>query len=204
MSLLTIGDQFPAYTVTAVAGGELGNADAENPYDHFITASSGDHAGQWRVIFFWSKDVVCRSHLEIAAFAELNDQFADHHTQVLGVSVDNKYAQFYWRAHHEGLQRVPFPMLSDFNHVLAASAGVLNRDGVADRATFIIDPDNEIRYVAVSSGSATRNVGGILQVLDDLQSEDLRAGDGRRRPRHQSRTWSRNDALRHRSLLPRT
>lgn len=200
MSLLTIGDQFPAYVVTAVAGGDLSNVDAECPYDHFITASSSDHGGQWRVIFFWSRDVVRRSPTEIVAFSELNDQIADRRAQVLGVSVDNKYAQFYWRAHCAGLQRVSFPMLSDFNRVLAASAGVLNGDGVADRATFIVDPNNEIRYVAVSSGSVDRNVGGIVQVLDDLQSEDLRAGDarGRRRPPPRGGcvpAWSRNDQL---------
>jgi alkyl hydroperoxide reductase subunit AhpC len=211
MSLLTIGDQFPAYAVTAVAGGDLSNADAENPYDHFITASSGDHAGQWRVIFFWSRDVVRGGPTEIAAFGELNDRFGDRRAQVLGVSVDNKYSQFYWRTHHDGLQRVPFPMLSDFNRVLAAAVGVLNSDGIADRATFIVDPNNEIRYVAVSSGSADRNIGGILQVLDDLQSEDLRAGDGRgrRRPHHHHtggahRAGSRNDQLEPRSSSSRT
>lgn len=200
MSLLTIGDQFPAYTVTAVAGGDLSNADAECPYDHFITASSSGHAGQWRVIFFWSRDVMRGSPTEIVAFSELNDQIADRRAQVLGVSVDNKYAQFYWRTHCESLQRVSFPMLSDFNRVLTASAGVLSGDGVADRATFIVDPNDEIRYVAVSSGSVDRNVGGILQVLDDLQSEDLVAGGarGRRRPSPHGgayRAWSRNDQL---------
>ena len=180
MSLLTIGDQFPAYTVCAVAGGDLSHADAENPYDHFVIASSRGRSARWRVIFFWSRDAMPESRSQIAAFANVYDRFVDRDTDILGVSVDNKYAHFYCRTHLECLQLVPFPLLSDFSHVMAAAAGVLNRDGVADRATFIVDSDNEIRYLAVSSSPSECSVDGILQLLDDLQSADLHTGGGRR------------------------
>jgi lipoyl-dependent peroxiredoxin subunit C len=173
MSLLTVGDQFPAYSVTAVVGGDLSNVDAENPYRHFAIASSSDHPELWRVIFFWPRDSSAASHAEIAAFGRYNDKFTSRHTQVLGVSVDNKYAHFYWRVHEDELKMLPFPMLSDFNHVLSTAAGALNADGVADRATFIVDPKNEIRYVSASAGALQRNIDDILRILDDLQSIDL-------------------------------
>ncbi len=168
MSLLTIGEQFPTYDVTAVAGGDLRGADVENPYDHFMIERSGDHPRQWRVIYFWSRDADPETRREIAAIGNRNDEFADRHAQVLGVSVDNKYIHYFWRVHQEELKRLPFPILSDLNHRLAAAAGVLNANGVADHVTFVVDPENAVRHVAARGGSHL-DTAHILKVLDELQ-----------------------------------
>ncbi|MBF6396091.1 peroxiredoxin [Nocardia cyriacigeorgica] len=173
MALLTIGDQFPAYNLTAVIGGDLSKVDAQQPDDYFTQITSDDHAGKWRVVFFWPKDFTFVCPTEIAAFGKLNDEFADRDAQVLGVSVDNEFVHFQWRAQHEDLKTLPFPMLSDLKRELATATGVLNADGVADRATFIVDPNNEIQFVSVTAGSVGRNVDEVLRVLDALQSDEL-------------------------------
>ncbi|WP_280233067.1 peroxiredoxin [Nocardia cyriacigeorgica] len=173
MALLTIGDQFPAYNLTAVIGGDLSKVDAQQPDDYFTQITSDDHAGKWRIVFFWPKDFTFVCPTEIAAFGKLNDEFADRDAQVLGASVDNEFVHFQWRAQHEDLKTLPFPMLSDLKRELAAATGVLNADGVADRATFIIDPNNEIQFVSVTAGSVGRNVDEVLRVLDALQSDEL-------------------------------
>ena len=64
-------------------------------------------------------------------------------------------------------------MLSDLKRELALATGVLNADGVADRATFIVDPNNEIQFVLVTAGSVGRNVDEVLRVLDALQTDEL-------------------------------
>ena len=173
MALLTIGDQFPSYNLTAVIGGDLSKVDAQQPDDYFTTISSDDHPGKWRIVFFWPKDFTFVCPTEIAAFGKLNDEFADRDAQVLGASVDNEFVHFQWRAQHEDLKTLPFPMLSDLKRELASAAGVLNADGVADRATFIVDPNNEIQFVSVTAGSVGRNVDEVLRVLDALQSDEL-------------------------------
>jgi alkyl hydroperoxide reductase subunit AhpC len=173
MALLTIGDQFPAYNLTAVIGGDLSKVDAQQPDDYFTRITSDDHAGKWRIVFFWPKDFTFVCPTEIAAFGKLNEEFADRDTQVLGASVDNEFVHFQWRAQHEDLKTLPFPMLSDLKRELASATGVLNADGVADRATFIIDPNNEIQFVSVTAGSVGRNVDEVLRVLDALQSDEL-------------------------------
>ena len=173
MALLTIGDQFPAYNLTAVIGGDLSKVDAQQPDDYFTTVSSDDYKGAWRVVFFWPKDFTFVCPTEIAAFGKLNDEFADRDTQVLGASTDNEFVHFQWRAQHDDLKTLPFPMLSDLKRELVEATGVLNADGVADRATFIIDPNNEIQYVSVTAGSVGRNVEEVLRVLDALQSDEL-------------------------------
>ena len=164
MALLTIGDQFPAYNLTAVIGGDLSAVDAQQPDDYFTqvssetTPASGASCSSGPDFTF-----VCPT--EIAAFGKLNDEFADRDAQVLGASVDNEFVHFQWRAQHEDLKTLPFPMLSDLKRELAQATGVLNADGVADRATFIVDPNNEIQFVSVT-GSVGRNVDEVLRVLD--------------------------------------
>lgn len=173
MTLLTIGDQFPAYRLTALIPGDLSQVDAHSPEDYFTTVTSDDHPGKWRVVFFWPKDFTFVCPTEIAAFGKLNGEFADRDAQVLGVSIDSEFVHFQWRIQHEDLKTLPFPMLSDIKRELAAASGVLNADGVADRATFIVDPNNEIQFVSVTAGSVGRNVEEVLRVLDALQSDEL-------------------------------
>ncbi|BDT90113.1 MULTISPECIES: peroxiredoxin [Nocardia] len=173
MALLTIGDQFPAYNLTAVIGGDLSKVDAQQPDDYFTQITSDDHAGKWRIVFFWPKDFTFVCPTEIAAFGKLNEEFEDRDAQVLGASVDNEFVHFQWRAQHEDLKTLPFPILSDLKRELATATGVLNADGVADRATFIVDPNNEIQFVSVTAGSVGRNVDEVLRVLDALQSDEL-------------------------------
>ncbi|AKC40651.1 alkyl hydroperoxide reductase AhpC [Mycolicibacterium phlei] len=180
MTLRTIGDEFPAYNLTAVIGGDLSKVNAQQPDDYFTTVTSDDHPGKWRVIFFWPKDFTFVCPTEIAAFGRLNDEFADRDTQVLGASVDNEFVHFQWRAQHEDLKTLPFPILSDLKRELAEASGVLNSDGVADRATFIVDPDNIIQFVSVTAGSVGRNVDEVLRVLDALQSDELCACNWRK------------------------
>lgn len=48
MPLLTIGDQFPAYQLTALIGGDLSKVDAKQPGDYFTTITSDEHPGKWR------------------------------------------------------------------------------------------------------------------------------------------------------------
>ncbi len=178
MALLTIGDQFPAYQLTALIGGDLTKVDAKQPEDYFTTVSSDDHAGKWRVIFFWPKDFTFVCPTEIAAFGKLNEEFEDRDAKVLGVSVDSEFVHFQWRA--QDLKRLPFPMLSDIKRELVSATGALNADGVADRVTFIVDPNNEIQFVSVTAGSVGRNVDEVLRVLDALQSDELCACNWRK------------------------
>ena len=71
-------------------------------------------------------------------------------------------------------------MLSDIKRELVNATGVLNAEGVADRATFLVDPNNEIQFVSVTPGSVGRNVDEVLRVLDALQSDELCACNWRK------------------------
>jgi lipoyl-dependent peroxiredoxin subunit C len=168
VATLTIGDQFPKFDLTSVV-----DIDQANPEDAFVQITDESYAGKWKVVFFWPKDFTFVCPTEIAAFGKLNGEFQDRDTQVLGVSVDNEFVHRAWRLDHKDLRELPFPMMADVKRELTAACGVLNKDGVADRATFIVDPNNEIQFVMVTAGSVGRNVDEVLRVLDALQTDEL-------------------------------
>lgn len=170
--MLTVGDKFPSFDLNAVVD--------IDPAKAFERITDQSNKGKWKIVFFWPKDFTFVCPTEIAAFGKLNDDFADRDAQVLGVSTDNEFVHFNWRAKHEDLKTLPFPMLSDIKHELCQATGVLNADGVADRVTFIVDPNNEIQFVSATAGSVGRNVDEVLRVLDALQSDELCACNWRK------------------------
>jgi peroxiredoxin (alkyl hydroperoxide reductase subunit C) len=111
---------------------------------------------------------------EIAAFGKKNNDFADRDAVVLGLSTDSHYVHLAWRKSHPDLLDLPLPMLSDLKRELCADLGILHKvDGVALRATFIVDPQGMIRHVSVNDLSVGRNVDETLRVLDALQTDEL-------------------------------
>jgi lipoyl-dependent peroxiredoxin subunit C len=163
--VLTVGDSFPAYELTACV--------STDPLKPFATIDSESGAGRWRVVFFWPKDFTFVCPTELAAFGDVHDQFVRRQADVLGVSVDSEYVHLAWRKGHPHLRDLPYPMLSDIKREFAEACGVLGPDGVAQRATFIVDPDNVIEFAMVTADSVGRNVSEVLRCLHALQTDEL-------------------------------
>jgi peroxiredoxin (alkyl hydroperoxide reductase subunit C) len=159
----TIGDKFPVFKATAV-----------NPNKEFAEVTDASYDGKWKVYFFWPKDFTFVCPTEIAAFGKLDREFADRDAQLLGVSIDSEFVHLAWRNNHPDLKELPFPMVSDIKRELTSALGVLHKeDGVAMRATFIVDPQGIIRFVEVTDMSVGRNPSETLRILDALQTDEL-------------------------------
>jgi peroxiredoxin (alkyl hydroperoxide reductase subunit C) len=168
--MLTVGDRFPEFAFKAVKGGSEG-LFLETA---FIEITSASYAGKWKVIFFWPKDFTFVCPTEIVAFGKMAGDFADRDTVVYGVSIDSEFVHLNWRLHHEDLKSLPIPMLADIKRELATATGVLDKtEGVALRATFVVDPDGIIRFAAVNDLSVGRNPAEVLRVVDALQTDEL-------------------------------
>jgi len=168
--MLTVGDQFPAFELTAVKAGSAGL----DPKNAFETISDAANEGKWKIVFFWPKDFTFVCPTEIVGFAKLASDFADRDAVVYGVSTDNEYVHHNWRLNHADLKDLAIPMLSDLKRELATACGVLDkREGVALRATFIVDPNGVIRHVSVNDLDVGRNPNEILRLLDAFQSDEL-------------------------------
>lgn len=161
-----IGQKFPAFRLTGVVSTDLNKAFQEFDQDSF--------KGKWKVVFFWPKDFTFVCPTEIAAFGNLNREFADRDAQVLGVSIDSEFVHLAWRKDKEELRSLPFPMLSDIKRELSTALGILDAEaGVSQRATYIVDPEGIIRFVYVTDLNVGRSPEEVLRVLDALQTDEL-------------------------------
>jgi peroxiredoxin (alkyl hydroperoxide reductase subunit C) len=168
--MLTIGDRLPEFALKAVRPG----AEGLDLKTAFTDISSRSDPGKWKVVFFWPKDFTFVCPTEIVAFGKLARDFADRDAVVYGVSTDSEFVHLNWRLHHEDLRDLPIPMLADIKKDLSAALGILDRnEGVALRATFVVDPDGIIRFASVNDLSVGRNPNEVLRVLDALQSDEL-------------------------------
>lgn len=164
--MLGVKQKFPQFTLKAVV-----NSD---PKRAFTTISEKDYTGKWKVYFFWPKDFTFVCPTEIAAFGKLNKEFLDRDCQIFGVSTDSEFVHLAWRQNHEDLNNLPFPMIADIKRELSATLGVLDpEEGVAQRATYIVDPDGIVRHVTVNDLAVGRNTEETLRVLDALQTDEL-------------------------------
>ena len=164
--MLGVGSKFPAFSLQASIGVEKGKV--------FQTISDSEYHGKWKVYFFWPKDFTFVCPTEITAFGRLNREFQDRDAQVLGCSIDSEFVHLAWRQNDAGLQEVPFPLLADVKRELSQHLGILDpTEGVAQRATFVVDPHNVIRFVSVNDLSVGRNPREVLRVLDALQTDEL-------------------------------
>jgi peroxiredoxin (alkyl hydroperoxide reductase subunit C) len=163
--MLTVGDKFPEFSLKATVSEDLDTA--------FTTLTNASYAGKWLVVFFWPKDFTFVCPTEIAEFGRKNDEFAERDAQVLGVSVDSEFVHLAWRKDHKDLTGLPFPMLADLRKDLSSALGILDQEGVAKRATFIVDPQGIIRFASVTDMNVGRNVNEVVRVLDALQTDEL-------------------------------
>jgi peroxiredoxin (alkyl hydroperoxide reductase subunit C) len=164
--MLTIGDKLPSFELQAAVSLESGK--------EFETITDQSHPGKWRVLFFWPMDYTFVCPTEIAEFGRKEREFADRDAQVLGASTDTHHVHLAWRKSHPDLKDLPFPMLADTKRELSQALGILHKEqGVALRATFIIDPDGVIRHVSVNDLDVGRNVDEVLRILDALQTDEL-------------------------------
>ena len=164
--MLGVGETFPEFELVATVSTDRNKA--------FQTISNKDYQGKWKVFFFWPKDFTFVCPTEIAGFGKLNREFQDRDAQILGGSIDSEFVHLAWRTHHEDLKDLPFPMLADVKRSLTQALGILDpREGVAQRATFIVDPEGIIRFVYTTDLSVGRNPNEVLRVLDALQTDEL-------------------------------
>jgi peroxiredoxin (alkyl hydroperoxide reductase subunit C) len=164
--MLTVGDRFPEFDLKAVV--------TTDPKTAFTPINDRSHEGKWKIVFFWPKDFTFVCPTEIAAFGKLNGDFNDRDAIVYGVSTDSEFVHLAWRQNHADLKDLPFPMLADIKRELSTALGVLDKnEGVALRATFIVDPEGVIRFASVNDLSVGRNPQEVLRVLDALQTDEL-------------------------------
>ncbi len=164
--MFSVGKKFPEFKVKATVSNDIKSA--------FVDITHETYKGKWLVVFFYPKDFTFVCPTEIKGFADLNGKFRDRDAQILAASTDTEFVHLAWRQNHKDLNNLPFPMLADVKRELSGALGIIDEnEGVAQRATFIVDPTGIIRFVYVTDLSVGRNPGEVLRILDGLQTDEL-------------------------------
>lgn len=166
-----VGEKLPEFEVVGVKPGFMEHE--EKGESAFETLTQDSFKGKWKVIYFYPKDFTFVCPTEIAEFARLNSEFEDRDCVVMGGSTDNEFCKLAWRRSHPDLNRLNHWSIADTRGLLVDGLGIRSPEGVALRATFIVDPDNVIQHVYVNGLNVGRNPKETLRVLDALQTDEL-------------------------------
>ena len=170
--MIGVGEKLPEFKIVGVKPGF--ERHEENGQSAFEELTAESFPGKWKVIFFYPKDFTFICPTEIAEFSRLNKEFADRDAVVLGGSTDNEHCKLAWRRDHADLHKLPMWQFADNGGRFARALGVLDeKEGVALRATFVVDPHNVVQHVTVNGLNVGRAPGDTLRVLDGLQTDEL-------------------------------
>ncbi len=131
-----------------------------------------DYRGQYVVLFFWPLDFTFVCPSEIIAHDHRIQQFKERGVEIIGVSIDSQYTHYAWRntpVNHGGIGPVQFPIVADVRHEITRAFGIEHPDGVALRASFLIDREGIVQHQVVNNLALGREVDEMLRMVDALQ-----------------------------------
>lgn len=164
--MLSLGQQFPSYDLKGV----VSIADGAD----FEVFDRSRDSNKWKVFVFYPKDFTFVCPTELAGFGQMEGEFADRDAQLYGVSTDSEFVHLAWRKSHDDLRDLPYPLLSDIAGNLSEALGILEpTERVCNRAIYVVDPENVVRFAAIYDMNVGRSPEEVLRVLDALQTGEL-------------------------------
>ncbi|HEY4183983.1 MAG TPA: peroxiredoxin [Polyangia bacterium] len=155
-----VGKRAPDFTASAVGG------DGE-----FRDIALGDYRGMYLVLFFYPADFTFICPTEIQEFSRRFAEFKELNCEILGVSTDSKHAHKAWIS--GGLGKLNHPLLADFNKTVTRDYDALvEEDGTAQRATFIIDDKGIVQHASYNADLLGRSVSETLRMVQALQTDE--------------------------------
>ena len=136
----------------------------------FVTVSDADVKGNWAVFFFYPADFtfVCPTELE-----DLADHYAEFKkigVEVYSVSTDTHFSHKAWHDSSAAIGKILFPMVGDPTGTITRNFEVMREDqGLADRGTFVVDPDGVIQILEITSEGVGRNASELLRKIKAAQ-----------------------------------
>ena len=128
-----------------------------------------DYRGKWLVLFFYPADFTFICPTELEELAAHHGKFRDIGAEILSVSTDTKWTHKAWHDHSEAIKKIRFPMLADPSQDLCSAFGTLidhgDDAGLSLRATFIIDPDGEIKAIEMNHNDIGRSAKELFRKL---------------------------------------
>ena len=144
----------------------------------FIEVSEKDMLGKWSVVFFYPADFTFVCPTELGDLADHNAEFQSMGAEIYSVSTDTHFTHKAWHDASEEIGKIQYPMLGDPAWTLAKNFEVLiEAEGMADRGTFVIDPEGKIQIVEINAGGIGRDASELLRKLKAAQYVHAHPGE---------------------------
>ena len=170
MSFNNFGDV--VYTPMSLIGSEVEpfKANAFQAGKDFFEVTDADLKGKWSVVFFYPADFtfVCPTELE-----DLADEYAEFQklgVEIYSVSTDTHFTHKAWADTSAAIGKIKYPMIGDPTGTITRNFGVMIEEaGLAERGTFVIDPDGKIQIIEINAGGIGRDAKELLRKVKAAQ-----------------------------------
>lgn len=136
----------------------------------FYEVTKSDILGKWSVFFFYPADFTFVCPTELADLADKYEDFKKAGCEIYSVSCDTHYVHKAWHDASDTIKKIQYPMLGDPTGALARDFDVMiESDGLAERGTFIVNPEGKIVAYEVIAGNVGRNAEELFRRLQASQ-----------------------------------
>src|SRR3978361_912028 len=132
----------------------------------FVTVTDGDNRGKWAIFFFYPAafPFVCPTELE--DLADHYETFSKLGVEIYSVSTDTHFAHKAWHDTSDAVGKIQYTMVGDPTAQISRNFDVLIESvGLADRGTFVVDPDGKIQIVEITAGGIGRDANELLRKI---------------------------------------
>ncbi|PAU87942.1 peroxiredoxin [Pseudomonas sp. WN033] len=153
-----INTQIKPFTAQAFKNGE------------FIQVTEADLKGKWSVFFFYPADFTFVCPTELGDVADHYEEFQKLGVEIYSVSTDTHFTHKAWHDSSETIGKIKYTMIGDPTMQISRNFEVLREDqGLANRGTFIVDPEGVIQAVEITAEGIGRDASDLLRKVKAAQ-----------------------------------
>lgn len=136
----------------------------------FIEVNEKSLSGKWSVVFFYPADFTFVCPTELGDLADNYAEFKKLGVEIYSVSTDTHFTHKAWHDNSETIGKIAYPMLGDPTGAISRNFDVMiEADGMAERGTFVVDPEGVIQIIEITAGSIGRDASELLRKVRAAQ-----------------------------------
>jgi peroxiredoxin (alkyl hydroperoxide reductase subunit C) len=136
----------------------------------FVDVSDADLKGKWSVVFFYPADFTFVCPTELGDLADNYAEFSKLGVEIYSVSTDTHFTHKAWHDSSETIGKINYPMIGDPTGIISRNFGVMIEEaGLAERGTFVIDPQGKIQIIEINAGGIGRDASELLRKVKAAQ-----------------------------------
>ncbi len=130
----------------------------------FKEITDADLKGKWSIVFFYPADFTFVCPTELGDLADNYEEFKKLGAEIYSVSTDTHFTHKAWHDASETIQKIQYPMIGDPTGTISRNFQVMiEEDGLAERGTFVINPEGVIKIVELHDGGIGRDAKELLR-----------------------------------------